>query len=599
MNPFEVKTPEDVLATEVHELFVDVFTDFYQVKEIGHTFLSGPRGSGKSMMFRYMMPDCQMIGSGLPINKLDFISLYIPIKLTDINYPELDRLRSNSNTFINEHLLTTYVSTKCFKNLLDYPEQLQEHLSEIKKFYTNTFLWYVDIAGENIESLAHDDFETGLEYIERMMKILERMLLNCKKYCKSVALAPNGSEEYRGPLCNYLDFLYPMLQELRKMSFMPSTRPIFLLIDDAGYLNSTQTRILNTWVSYRTSKEVSLKISTQLDYKSYHTVTNKTIDSPHDYSQINISTVYTTSNKNYYPRIESIVRKRINKYLGKSIDPKTFFPPDTRQEEEIKLIYDRIRIANENTEKTYAGGDAARRYATSEYVKLLKAKRSGSTFSYAGFDNLVNISSGVIRYFLEPASKMFSEYIAQNGKHESEVTAIPYNIQDDVINEFSKRFLEDEFRKVIEEHGEREATEKLSKADKLFNLINGLGGMFHKIFVSDRTERIVFSVALTDTPDKELKEIIDLAIHYGYLHQSSIGNKQGTGRSRLYILSRTLAPYFKLDPIGFKGYKFMNSNSLKMALQYPVRFIQEATRTFNSDSAETNQISLFENTDEE
>jgi hypothetical protein len=190
---------------------------------------------------------------------------------------------------------------------------------------------------------------------------------------------------------------------------------------------------------------------------------------------------------------------------------------------------------------------------------------------------------------------MFSEYIAQSGKPADSVEFIPYNIQDEVINDFSKKFLEDEFKKVIEEYGEKDVTERLSKADKLFNLINGLGGMFHKIFISDRAERIVFSVALNDVPDKELKEIIELAIHYGYLHQSSIGNKEGTGRSRLYILSRTLSPYFKLDPTGFKGYKFMNSELLKISLTNPKRFITEATKLFSHETSANEQISLFDN----
>src|SRR5690606_22589772 len=145
---------------------------------------------------------------------------------------------------------------------------------------------------------------------------------------------------------------------------------------------------------------------------------------------------------------------------------------------------------------------------------------SGGTFSYAGFDNLVNISSGIIRYFLEPASIMFSEHISRNNKNDIEVEFLPANIQNEVINDFSQKFLEDEFKKVVEQHGEKSSSERLSKADKLYNLITGLGGMFRKIFVSDRTERVVFSVALNDLPDDELKEIIDLAIHYGYLHQS-------------------------------------------------------------------------------
>lgn len=594
MNPFEVKTPEDVLASEVHELFVDVFTDFYQVKEIGHTFLNGPRGSGKSMMFRYMMPDCQIIDKKCSLNELDFFSLYIPIKLTDINYPELDRLKNNSNTFINEHLLTTYIATKCLKNLLDYKDEIVKYEDEIEIFYNETFLWYVEISGEDISNYKIK-CKGSVEYIEKMMHILEKMLSTCKRYCKSVAFAMNSSEGYNGALCNYLDFLYPILLKLKELPFMPINKPVFLLVDDAGYLNYTQTKILNTWVSYRTSKEISLKISTQLDYKSFNTINGKTIDFPHDYSQINIATVYTTSNRNYYQRIDSIVTKRIKKYLLKDISPKDFFPTDSKQEIEISKIYNEIKERYSNDERSYAGGDAARRYATSEYVKQLKKNRSGSTFSYAGFDNLVSISSGIIRYFLEPASSMFSEYLARTGKLATDVDSIPDNIQDEIINEFSKKFLEDEFRKVFEEYGDKATNERLSKADKLYNLISGLGGMFHKIFTSNRTERVVFSVALNDIPDKELKEILDLAIHYGYLHQSSIGNKQGTGRSRLYILSRTLAPFFKLDPTGFKGYKFMNSDMLKLSLTNPTKFIADTTKLFSSDESIK---TLFDNLDD-
>ena len=32
-----------------------------------------------------------------------------------------------------------------------------------------------------------------------------------------------------------------------------------------------------------------------------------------------------------------------------------------------------------------------------------------STYSYSGFDQLVHISSGLVRYFLEPAAVMFDE----------------------------------------------------------------------------------------------------------------------------------------------------------------------------------------------
>ncbi|MFP8894603.1 hypothetical protein [Chryseobacterium sp. EZn1] len=595
MNPFEVKTPEDVTASEVHELFVDVFTDFYQVREVGHTFLNGPRGSGKSMMFRYMMPDCQMIDKNCSISGLDYFSLYVPIKLTDINYPELERLKSNSNTFFNEHLLTTHVASKCFNYLLTFRDEINDHKDEIEKFYKSVFLWYVDLSGGIIDNFE-TEFTSSVECVESMVKIIDKMQLECKGYCKRIAMNPNSLEEYKGSLCNYLDFLYPILLKLKELSFLPKDKALFLLIDDAGYLNITQTKILNTWVSYRTSKFVSLKISTQLDYKSYNTVNDKTIDYPHDYSQINIATIYTSSGKNYYQRIESIVTKRIQKYLGKEIDPKAFFPNDTNQENAINKKYDEIKEKFENEDKSYAGTDAARRYATSEYVKSLIAGRSGGTFNYAGFDNLVNISSGIIRYFLEPASTMFSEHLSRDNKNINDVDFIPIRIQNEVINDFSQKFLEDEFKKVIEQHGDVSSTERLSKADKLYNLITGLGGMFRKIFVSERTERVVFSVGLNDLPDDELREILDLAIHYGYLHQSTIGNKKGTGRSKLFILSRTLAPFFKLDPTGFRGYKFMNSSVLKTCLTNPQSFIETTTKSFTA--GDNLQPTLFDNLDD-
>lgn len=592
MNPFEVKTPEDVSASEVYELFVDVFTDFYQVKEVGHTFLNGPRGSGKSMMFRYMLPDCQILDKKCQINELDFFSLYIPIKLTDINYPELDRLTSNSNIFINEHLLTTYVTIKCLKNLLDYIDKLDLNINELQNFYCDTFLWYVDLAGGNVSN-ATTTFSSAKEYVENMIKILEKILTACKIYCKKIALNPSSNEEYQGALCNYFDFLYPMLIKIKSLSFLPKDKPLFLLIDDAGYLNTTQTKVLNTWVSYRTSREISLKISTQLDYKSYNTINEKTIDYPHDYSQINIATVYTSSNKNFYPRIQNIVSKRIKKYLNKDIDPTDFFPQDNEQQKKIDAIYNSIKDSHHNENKSYVGTDAARRHATSEYVKELIRGRSGGTFSYAGFDNLVNVSSGIIRYFLEPASTMFSEYLSRNDISSEDVTFIPHSLQNEVINDFSHKFLEDEFKKVVELHGDKENSEKLSKADKLYNLITGLGGMFRKLFVSDRSERVVFSVAITDIADEELKEILELAIHYGYLHQSTIGNKQGTGRNKLFILSRTLAPYFKLDPTGFRGYKFMNSSTLKISLTNPQKFINITIKDDDDDKKPT----LFDNLD--
>lgn len=587
-NPFEVNTPEGISAQDAYDLFVDVFSDFYQVPTIGHTFLNGSRGSGKSMMFRYMMPDCQILKDHRSLKDLDYFALYVPIKLTDINYPELEKLRTNAVTYFNEHLLTTYIASKCFQSLLDLENELNDHLNELKIYFNDVFLWYAEIAGHDISSYNFK-FTDGISYIKGIIKVLDMMFLECNKYCKDIILERNVSTSYKKSLCTYIDFLYPILIELKRLSFMPVNKPIYVLIDDAGYLNKIQTEILNTWVSYRTSHNVSLKISTQFDYKSYRTVTNKTIDAPHDYSLVDINSIYTSNKDNYFKRIDDIVQRRLKKYLGRDIASKDFFPPYQKQVDEIEKIAMRLKEKYDDTERPHAGNDAAKRYASSEFLKDLIRRKSSANYSYAGFDNLVAISSGIVRHFLEPSSKMFANLLAQ-GK--TDILNIPWRIQDDVIKDFSESFLSSEFDKIRDSICRTTTGDRLSKADKLHNLITGLGGLFHAIFISEKSERVVFSVAITDIPSEELREVLHLAVQYGYLHQGSIRNKQGTGKCVLYVLSRTLAPVFHIEPKGFKGYQFMNSETLQLSLYDTQRFIKSLTSTI-VENGSYEQLKMF------
>lgn len=566
-NPFEIKTPEQNTAEEIVKLFVDVFSDFYQVPEFGHTFLNGPRGSGKSMMFRYMLPDCQKIVTGKDFCQLDFFSIYIPIKLTNINISELDRFESHAGSFINEHLLVTYVLSKTFQFIHDtYREELIKHTDEISTFATDSFSWNFEMLGIPKPLFKSNN---GMEIMSEMAIVMDKMNRECSVYCKKAAISKDLIDTYTGPLVDFIDFLKPLIQSLKKLTIFPKDKPFFFLIDDAGYLNEAQTKVLNTWVSYRSTKDICIKISTQLDYKNYLTTNGKRIDSPHDYSEVNIATIYTSSNKDYYKRVKAIVEKRINVYLDREIEAESFFPENKVQEESIKKIYEEIYNKNQNPLKDYSAGDAARRYSRPEYIKRLQSTRSGSTYSYAGFNQLVAISSGIIRNFLAPAQDMYAESLSRNNNIFDGY--ISDSIQNEIIKKFSISYLEDEFSKIFKDYRDNEVL--LKKADKLYNLITSLGELFHKILVSNCSERRVFSVALTTKPDIELKEILDMGVQHGYLQESTIGNKLGGGRNKLYVLSRVLAPHFKLDPTSFAGYQFMPSDTLKVALYSTKKFL--------------------------
>lgn len=589
VNPFEIKTPEQNSAKDIVELFVDVFTDFKQVLEKGHTFLNGPRGSGKSMMFRYIMPDCQKIAHDINIRDLDFFSIYVPIKLTSINIPDLGRLEHHAKIILNEHLFSTYIISQAFSSLIDiFNDTLNDYTDEFKSFYKDDFLRITSYTGYKADIEFDINNANAENIVLHMANLVSDMNRECLRYCRSIALSKTSSSDYLGSIADYMDFVYPLFLKLKELTIFPEKKPFFILIDDAGYLNTVQTQILNTWVSYRTTKDICFKISTQLDYKTHLTINGKRIDSPHDYSEINISTVYSSSKSHYNDRIRDIVKKRILKYLKIDIDVEKYFPENSEQKAAIEEIYNRIKVERFDPNRSYAGGDAARRYAVPDYIRELQQKhKSGFNYSYAGFDQIVAISSGIIRHFLAPAQEMFSQAVISNEGESPEF--ISDSIQDKIIKKYSNEFLTDEFDKIRKDT--TETKDNLIKAEKLYNLIDSLGELFHKILVSDASERRVFSVALTDKPDEELREVLEMGEQYGYLHKSTIGNKQGTGRNRLYILSRILAPHFKLDPTSFAGYQFMESATLKIALTDKSHFLRVFSKKIGK---EDKQPSLFD-----
>ena len=139
INPFQIKTPEKLPPDEAASLFVDVFTDYQKIKAQGHTFIIGPRGIGKSMIFRYLEPDCQCISTNAKINQLDFLGLYIPLKNASFTtITELLRLERNAAYILNEHIMVTFVLQKVFSSLSNenlYEENDEWNISAQQYYY--------------------------------------------------------------------------------------------------------------------------------------------------------------------------------------------------------------------------------------------------------------------------------------------------------------------------------------------------------------------------------------------------------------------------------------------------------------------------------
>lgn len=582
-NPFEYLTPDSIEAKSAIDIFVDVFKDYYNVLNQGNTFITGPRGSGKSMMFRIMKPDCQKLKNSKSLNELKFFGVYIPVKDTSLNVTDLKILEDKHGAnLLNEHFMVLYLSIVIFNALKeqDY-SSFPNTLEEIKNFYNHVFIKRLINSGWQKEESDQIELQNTNSVFEQMKIICETMQSKfVHNYVRDLTnkLKPIP---YLGPLCLYFDFLFPILKEIRKFSFLPKA-PIYLMVDDADELSLTQTKILNSWVSFRSTADVCYKISsTHLRYKTYYTTSNSRIDSPHDYSELDLTEVYTSDKKDrYYSNVKEMVEKRLKAALIKDISAEKYFPANEKQEAEIKKLSEKYKADH--------GYDYAYRYSRPDYMKGLPNKYA---YSYSGFTQLVHLSSGIIRNFLDLAAKMFTRTINE-GK---EFLAIPDNIQDSEIKDYSDKFLHNEFDKLTNDENLTE--EKLNNHKKLYNLIQSLGKMFRIILMSDAKERRIFSFQFEDEPSQTLKEVLKLGVIYNYFQISAKGDKAGTGRAKLYILNRMLAPYFRLDPNNFSGYKYLTSDSLELAMTDFRKFLFKFTKGDFSSDFDGLQMKLFDSED--
>jgi hypothetical protein len=590
-NPFSVQTPESIPGQAVVDLFVDAFSDFPKLQVPGHTFIHGPRGSGKSMMFRFMQPDCQVIARGHPVEELPYFGAYVPIKNMEANPVELRRFENHGGNFVfNEHLLCCYILVKLLAQFRDNPvpfNQSQLSKSGANDFLREVFAKRLEIAGWSEGGVALPVGESVSLVFETMGMTMQRVWIAARQFIRSVAMEQAAVESYQGPLCSYHDFLLPVLIGMKAALGVFPDAPLYLLLDDAGYLNEAQTKVLNSWIATRTSAIVSIKVSTQFDYKSFKTYAGQRVEAPHDFSEINISTVYTSNKEQYRKRVEEIVDRRLKK-AGIEVSVMDFFPEDAKQVSEIERIDQALRDDWEKTGRGNRPRDDANRYARPNFIRSLGGtKKATSKYSYSGFDQLVHISSSVIRYFLEPASQMFSDHKASVSTGQV-VKAIEPSIQNRVIRQYADKFLHLD----METH-KRDADAKDNFA-RLENLLHAMGETFHACLLSDRGERRVFSIALSDRPDDEVRAIFDLGVQLGYLHASTIGNKKGTGRVLQYILRRRLAPCFNLDPTSFAGYLFVTNARIKQAIANPQIWLRDIERLGLDSLEDDKQLQLLQ-----
>ena len=72
-----------------------------------------------------------------------------------------------------------------------------------------------------------------------------------------------------------------------------------------------------------------------------------------------------------------------------------------------------------------------------------------------------------------------------------------------------------------------------------------------------------------------MQRVFELGVEWGYFQRSTAASKEGTGRHYRFILSRRLAPYFKLDTSSYAGHLSVTVDDLNLACIDHGKFVQD------------------------
>lgn len=568
-NPFAVHNPESVdniSPQRLVELFVEENTNLPSVERQKHTFVWGPRGSGKSFLFQYLEPKCQFIKHGSPEEFFNsttpYVGVYIPIKEGKINKSELDILDEQSSRIITEHLLNLDISECVISTLRDqFPEK---YISDEDKLeYTENFVGFFDSGSiapskqSASEAVVMEDspFDWLVELIKEEKQRINRYIKDCHF----------NEIRYEATTSGYHDFLLPMLESVQTLIGHDDV-PVYLLLDDVFFLWESQQKIVNTWIANRDQNTVCIKASSIFDrYDTFQTVGRGRIERAHDYTEVNMDELYTQDPRKYIDKVRTIANKRLEIAGLPTRDIEELLPSSEREQE----ILQEIRRSNGEG----MGDPKSDKNSIPAKARLFqRLAEMNNEKSYAGFENIVHISSGIVRFFLEPCSLMFDEYL-DRGQNPSEIEELSPELQDNVLKSYSERFFSEESRKYAKDLD----SEETSDLDKLMTLVQSLGRLFYtRLHDSDSSEPrvLAFSVNGEISDSSDLGDILQLGRQVQFFHYTTYATKDGGGRNDCYVLDRRLAPIFKIDPTAPKRRIPLSPEELEIGCKSPEEFLR-------------------------
>lgn len=369
--------------------------------------------------------------------------------------------------------------------------------------------------------------------------------------------------------------------------------PFFLLFDEANELAQLHQRCVNTLIAVRSQKTLCIKVASQRHGFVTRRLLESTVDETHDYTTLDLDGLYTNNREAYYKRIERIADERLHR-AATGVRINEYLPQNEKEMEAIekaRLIAEQRYFAIDEKRRPADKTNFVKKYAPAIVFQEILSPKGYRT--YAGFDSVVHLSSGIVRAFLDCCSKMYSRFIEKYPGEEPK--KIPLTIQGEVIREYSDEFIQAQIGDKL--NGLAPDSKEYEMRKQLLNLLRGLGALFRARLMDKKSrEPRIISISLKNDPDGALQQVLGLAEREAFLHVKWYRSKRGNRNLRCYVLNRRLCPHFNLDHTGFQGRLELTPQQLAISLHDPDEFAKLMMRKKIEDGEDhdDNQLTLFD-----
>jgi hypothetical protein len=614
-NPFSVDTAEDIPFGKFKDLFVKERTWINALETPKDFFILGTRGSGKSMLLNYLEFSHQLYYFENNLSKFlemdrhnKYIGIMVHILKKNLDTDRYELLKKNklvSDGFVAELCMHDLVMAILYKTLFTFKEseEMAKYINSLDSERITDFcekeLKEFD-KQRKIYKIKFDKNLKNTEILNEMAEIFLEERTAVKYYI--IDKFQNRNIEYGNNYSNF-EYMNNFILNLRKTLYLENFSFYFLL-DNADQTKDIMQLSINNLIKQRFHENICFKVAVD---KS--TIWNKEpIQWPHDYSQIDIDELYSSQHRVYSNRIKEIAKKRLE--LHDVIIPlEEFFPESPDEKKLLERIKRDLRDKyDQEYEKELVQSNDLDRYELpekNEYIINRISKNAQTELfrqlrktpkSYAGLNNIIHLSSGIIRQFLDICARMFEEEMKVRG--DVPFKQISLQTQKDVIRKYADDFIDeliDKFKK-LEEEGNNE---KAKKYRGLYNLIEALGKCYRERLLDPKIkESRIFTFTLKDPYKyKDVEEILEIGVNGRglsgiYFQTYWYSAKAGYGKYPAYAFNRRLCPRYGIDFISFRGRIELRSADLRAASE-----LGELPRLILSDedgleniSAETDAI---------